>query len=679
MDNPSARHRQLIDMLNRYAHEYYVLDAPSVSDAVYDERFRELEAIEAAHPELITANSPTQRVGAPVSSNLEPIDHRAPMLSLQNAFSDEELLEFLARAQKRLVEAGLVGADDEIRFCAEPKLDGIACALHYRDGVLVRAATRGDGQTGEDITHTVRTIRTVPLELTRQGAPISGELEVRGEVVMRRSAFHAYNSEAIARGEKPLVNPRNGAGGALRQLDPREAARRRLTFYPYGVIGHDEESEIQEVSSHYERLCCLRDWGFVVNPFVMTLQGKESLLDYYQDMEGRRGELDHDIDGLVFKIDDLAHQQALGTISRAPRWAIARKFPAEEKTTRLRGVDFQVGRTGVVTPVARLEPVFVGGVTVSNVTLHNMDEVARLGVRVGDTVVVKRSGDVIPKITGVVAEERPADAETIEAPAQCPECGSPVRREDEEDVYLYCQGGLGCRAQVVAQIQHAVGRENLDVDGVGARLIEQLHETGRLPSLDALFRLRAEDISQLPGQGERSAQKAIESIERARFTTLPRLIQSLGIHGVGPATARALARHFGTLEAIRTASTEDYEAVPDIGPVVANNLWQFFHTATNRAVLDCLIDAGVHWEEGAPEADEQPLAGKTIVLTGTFEAIKRSDAKAKLEALGAKVAGSVSSKTDVVFTGPGAGSKLSKAQELGVEIRDEAALLDMLG
>ncbi|MCP1674604.1 DNA ligase (NAD+) [Natronocella acetinitrilica] len=669
MTSAADRHAVLVRQINQWDIEYYVNDAPSVPDGHYDAVRAELEALEAAHPELVTGASPTQRVGAPVASGLAPVTHTTPMLSLDNAFSDEELLEFARR-----VAGELDGIEPE--FCAEPKLDGIACTLRYEMGVLVRAATRGDGTTGEDITHTVRTIRGLPTLL--DGMP-PAVLEVRGEVVMPHAAFSAYNAEAERLGEKPLVNCRNGAGGALRQLDPRQAARRRLAFFAYGALPWDAADT---PDSHYAVLERLKRWGLPVDPLVRRLRGEAALLAYYQELSQARDGLDYDIDGIVYKLDSRFQQEELGTLSRAPRWATARKFPAEERITTQTGVDFQVGRTGVITPVARLEPVFVGGVTVSSATLHNMDEVERLGIMIGDQVVVKRAGDVIPKVVGLAPGGEGAQRTAIVLPERCPACDSPIERdtgESGEGVFHYCTGGLACPAQVLARLQHAVNRDNLDIDGIGARLIEQLHAKGRLDSLDALFRLSAEDIESLPGQGERSAAKAIASIERARHTTLPRLLQSFGVRHVGRTTSKALARHFGSLAAIEAASIEALCEIEDIGPRTASAVHDFVRSPIYRETRDHLLAAGVHWEEVSEEAGgERPLAGQTIVLTGSLEQMSRGEATAALEALGAKVSGSVSKKTSLVVAGPGAGSKLTKAASLGVPVVDESALPGLL-
>ncbi len=658
----------LRERLDNWNYQYYVLDQPTVPDAEYDRCLQRLRQLEEEHPELRRADSPTQRVGAAPRTAFRQVRHAVPMLSLENAFGETDMRDFHRRVVDRLG-----GEEAEpIEFACEPKLDGIAVSLVYREGELAQGATRGDGTTGEDITHNVRTVRSVPLRLRGRGYPAL--LEVRGEIYMPRAGFEELNARARERGEKTFVNPRNAAAGSLRQLDARITAERPLEICCYGV-GQVEDGRLPD--RHSEILARLRDWGLRISPELQVVNGIEACDAYYEEMESRRAELAYDIDGVVFKVNELALQQRLGFVSRAPRWAVARKFPAQEEMTRLLEVDFQVGRTGALTPVARLEPVFVGGATVSNATLHNVDEIERLGLRLGDTVIVRRAGDVIPQVVSVVPDRRPPDARPIAFPKRCPVCGSTVEREGEEAV-LRCLGGLVCPAQQKAAIRHFASRRAMDIDGLGDKLVDQLVERGLVQDVAGLYQLDREQLAGLERMGERSADNLLAALDRSRETTLPRFIFALGIREVGEATALSLARHFGSWEALADASEEELLAVEDVGPVVAAHLRQFFESASSLAVVQRLRAAGVHWENLQTAAVGAPLAGQTWVVTGKLEAMGRDEAKAALQALGAKVAGSVSAKTDCVVAGPGAGSKLARATELGVEVIDEDAFLGLL-
>tara|TARA_R110001592_G_scaffold363395_1_gene687561 strand:+ start:77228 stop:79258 length:2031 start_codon:yes stop_codon:yes gene_type:complete len=657
----------LRELLNNWNYQYYVLDQPSVPDAEYDRAFRRLTELEADYPALLRSDSPTQRVGAIPLDRFHQVSHEVPMLSLDNAFDEQDMLDFNRRLQDRLGEPG-----EQLEFACEPKLDGIAVSLLYRDGVLERAATRGDGTTGEDITQNVRTIPSVPLRLQGSGYP--AVLEVRGEIYMPRAGFEQLNERAREAGEKPFVNPRNAAAGSLRQLDARITAQRPLEMCSYGV-GLVSGGELP--GRHADVLQRLQEWGLRINAESRVVQGIEACAEYYDDLAARRDELPYDIDGIVFKVNDLGLQQQLGFVSRAPRWAIARKFPAQEEMTRLLDVEFQVGRTGAITPVARLEPVFVGGVTVSNATLHNSDEIERLGVMIGDTVIVRRAGDVIPKVVSVVLEQRPADARAIVFPTSCPVCGSAVERAADEAV-VRCMGGLVCAAQQKAAIKHFASRRAMDIDGLGDKLVEQLVDEGLVVNVGSLYQLRREQLLELERMGEKSADNLLAALQKSKQTTLARFIFALGIREVGEATALALARHFGSWEAIADASEERLLEVSDVGPVVADHLRQFFDSASSLAVVKALRDAGVSWQDLTVDSEDLPLSGQTWVVTGKLEQMGRDDAKAHLQALGAKVAGSVSAKTTRVVAGPGAGSKLAKAHELEIDVIDEAAFLAFL-
>ena len=656
-------HEQLAD----WNYRYYVLDDPTVPDSEYDRALRRLQELEERFPDLVTPDSPTQRVGAAPLSQFSQIKHEVPMLSLDNAFNDEEMASFYRRLLDRL------GDVDAIEFACEPKLDGVAVSLLYRDGLLERGATRGDGTTGEDITHNVRTIASIPLRLRGHGHP--SILEVRGEIYMPRAGFEALNESARARGDKPFVNPRNAAAGSLRQLDSRLTAQRPLEMCCYSV-GLVEGGDLP--AKHAQVLELLQSWGLRINSASAVVTGIDACNDYYEELAQRRASLPYDIDGIVFKVNDLALQERLGFVSRAPRWAIARKFPAQEEMTTLLDVEFQVGRTGAITPVARLEPVFVGGVTVSNATLHNDDEIQRLGVLIGDTVIVRRAGDVIPQVVSVVIDRRPGDARKVEFPQQCPVCGSAVERESGEAVNR-CMGGLICAAQQKAAIKHFVSRKAMDIDGLGDKLVDQLVEEGLIENVADLYHLQKEELCALPRMGEKSADKVLAAVEQSKSTTLARFLFALGIPEVGEATARSLAQHFSTWEALAAASESEYLEVDDVGPVVADHLVQFFDSAASQAVVSALRAAGVHWPVvEATEARALPLAGETWVVTGKLETLGRNDAKEHLQALGAKVAGSVSAKTTCLVAGPGAGSKLTKAESLGVPVIDEETLLALL-
>lgn len=651
--------------LRRYEYEYHVLDNPTIPDAEYDRLFHQLKALEAAHPELITADSPTQRVGAKPLSGFAQIRHEIPMLSLDNAFSDEEFYAFVKRIEDRLIRL-----PEPLTFCCEPKLDGLAVSILYVNGVLTQAATRGDGTTGEDITANIRTIRNIPLQLLMDNPPV--RLEVRGEVFMPHAGFERLNQLALEKGEKTFANPRNAAAGSLRQLDPKITSKRPLVLNAYS-IGIAEGVDLP--NTHYDRLQWLKSIGIPVNPEIRLCNGTDEVLDFYRDIQNKRSSLGYDIDGTVLKINDIALQEKLGFISKAPRWAIAYKFPAQEELTRLNDVEFQVGRTGAITPVAKLEPVFVAGVTVSNATLHNGDEIERLDIAIGDTVVIRRAGDVIPQIIGVLHDRRPADARPIIFPKTCPVCDSAIVRIEGEAV-ARCTGGLFCAAQRKEALKHFVSRKAMDIDGVGGKLIEQLVDRELVHTPADLFKLDLTTLTRLERMGTKSAENALASLEKAKNTTLARFIFALGIREVGEATALNLANHFKTLEALQNADLEALQQVPDVGEVVANRILAFWHEPHNVAVVNELIAQGVHWETvETKEVTENRFKGKTVVLTGTLTQMGRNEAKALLQDMGAKVSGSVSAKTDFVIAGDAAGSKLTKAQELGVAVLTEEEFL----
>ena len=663
--SPAARVATLREQINEHNRRYHQLDAPTISDAEYDGLMRELETLEREHPALQSLDSPTRRVGAPVSGDFPEVVHSIPMLSLSNAFEDDTVGDFVRRIQTDL-------EIEQPEFSVEPKIDGLALSLRYEAGVLIRAATRGDGTKGEDVTHSVRTIGAIPLRLKGEGWP--EVLEVRGEVYMPKAGFKAYNRRALERGEKPLINPRNGAAGSVRQQDPKIAAARPLAFFAYGL---GEISGAPFSDRHSETLAQLGRWGLPISPEAGKAVGLQGCLDYYRKLGADRGSLPYEIDGAVYKLDRYDQQGAMGFISRAPRWALAHKYPAEEAITRLLAVELQVGRTGAVTPVARLDPVFVGGVTVSNATLHNFDEVARKDLRVGDSVIVRRAGDVIPEVVAPIPELRPEDAQPPSIPTQCPVCGSELIRAEGEAV-IRCSGGLICSAQRKEALRHYASRKAMDIEGLGDKLVEQLVDRGLVHQIDDLYRLSQDDFEGLERMGERSAQKLLEQIEHSKQTSLERLLFALGIREVGESTAKALARHYGSLPPLLAASEEQLTEVADVGPVVASRIRHFFNDERNQQVVQSLIDAGLHWPEHAPaQAPEGPLVGQTMVLTGTLS-MPRDRAKALLESLGAKVSGSVSKKTSAVIAGAEAGSKLTKAEALGVPVMDEEGLLALL-
>lgn len=684
--------KALRDQLNHWAHQYYVQDAPTVPDAEYDRAYRELQALEAAHPGLITPDSPTQRVIGAVMDGLAPVRHAVPMLSIHTETDTEATgaQAFDARVRREL---GLSDADPAIEYVAEPKFDGLAMSLRYENGRLVQAATRGDGEVGEDVTHNVRTIRQIPLTLPEGVPPL---LEVRGEVYMRRADFDALNERQREQGGKTFVNPRNAAAGAVRQLDSGITAQRPLSFFAYGLGAITPPAEGGPVfRTHYEMLQTLKSWGFPVAAQVQIAVGASELVAFHQQVGASRDALPYDIDGVVYKVNSLQLQRDLGFKTREPRWAVAHKYPAQEMATKIEGIDVQVGRTGKLTPVARLAPVFVGGVTVTNATLHNLFEIRKKGVRVGDQVIVRRAGDVIPEVVGVMPPEgaglalgrpggiavpghRTVYVPNFKMPKTCPVCGSDVVREKGEANHR-CTGGLFCPAQRKEAILHFAARRAMDIEGLGDKLVDQLVDANVIRTLPDLYRLGLTSLIALDRMAEKSAQNVLAALEKSKQTTLPRFLFGLGLRHVGEATAKDLARHFGTLDAIMDASVEQLLQVPDVGPVVAQSLHTFFQQPHNREVVEQLRACGVTWPEGAPaERAPQVLAGKTVVLTGTLPTLSRDAAKDMLEAAGAKVAGSVSKKTSYVVAGEDAGSKLARAQELGVPVLDEAGMLALL-
>jgi DNA ligase (NAD+) len=658
-----ARARELHTRLHEHNYLYYIKDAPVIPDAEYDQLLRELQALETQYPELVTPDSPTQRVGAAPLKAFGEVRHAVRMLSLDNAFADEELADFDRRVREKL------GAE-QVEYAAEPKLDGLAVSLLYQDGKLVRAATRGDGETGEDVTRNVRTIASVPLKLAGRNIPQT--LEVRGEVYLSHQGFEALNGQMEAQGQKLFVNPRNAAAGSLRQLDPAVTAQRPLEMFCYGV---GEVSGGRLADTHTEILAQLGDWHLRVYDDVQRVVGLAGCVEYYRRYEQRREQLPFEIDGVVFKVDRLDLQDVLGFVARAPRWAIARKFPAQERETRVLAIDVQVGRTGALTPVARLEPVFVGGVTVTNATLHNQDEIDRKDVRPGDAVIVRRAGDVIPEVVRVLKEKRGKGARRFRLPAQCPVCGSHVMRAEGESV-TRCSAGLFCPAQRKETIKHFAARRALDIEGLGDKLVEQLVDMQLIHDVSDLYQLTVEQLAGLERMAEKSATNLVKALEKSKSTTLERFIYALGIREVGESTARILAREYGELDALQAASLEELQAIHDIGPVVARHIVGFFAEAHNCEVIDKLRHAGVHWA-AVEKPREQPLAGKTFVLTGTLS-MPRAELKARLLSQGAKVSGSVSGKTDYVVVGENPGSKHARAVELGIEVLDEAACIKLL-
>ncbi len=661
------RVRELRDSINHHNYRYHVLDDPEIPDAEYDRLVRELTELEEKYPELVTVDSPTQRVGAEPIKSFAEVRHAVPMLSLGNAFTKQELIDFDRRVRERLA------AEKDVEYVAEPKLDGVAVSLLYEDGKLVRGATRGDGTTGEDVTHNIRTVSAIPLRL--QGSRYPATLEVRGEVYMPKAGFEAFNARARKSGARPFVNPRNAAAGSLRQLDPKLTAERPLAFFGYG-LGQVDKSRVP--GRHSAILGALKDWGLPVSPLSRVVRGVEGCLEFYAETMAIRDGLPYGIDGVVYKVDSLADQETLGFVSRAPRWAVAHKFPAHEELTTVRDVEFQVGRTGAVTPVARLEPVFVGGVTVSNATLHNMGELNRKDVRIGDTVIIRRAGDVIPEVVQVIKDRRPKRTRKVTLPKKCPVCGSDVIRPEGEAV-ARCTGGLVCTAQRKEAINHFAARTAMDIEGLGSRIVDQLVDNEMVTTPADIFSLTQERIAGLERMAEKSAGNLVAALEKSKSTTLARFLYGLGIREVGETTAQNLASHFGKLEVIQSATREQLEEVSDIGPIVAAHIVAFFKQAHNRKVIKALLKAGVKWPvPRARKAEDLPLAGKTFVLTGTLSETTRSDAKARIQELGGKAAGSVSANTDYVVAGDKPGSKLRKAEELGIPVISEQELADLL-
>ena len=664
MGSAETRIGELRRQLNDYSYRYHVLDDPIVPDAEYDRLLQELAELESECPEFITEDSPTQRVGDRPLSEFSEVSHEVPMLSLDNAFSDEELFAFDKRSKDRLAVA-------EIHYTAEVKLDGLAVSLLYHHGKLVRAATRGDGTTGEDVTSNIRTINSIPLALRSTGYPV--RLEVRGEVFMTKAGFEELNNRQLVRAEKLFANPRNAAAGSLRQLDPRLTAERPLKFFAHG-IGIVEGGELP--GSHFEILQSLKTWGLPVSTETRRVAGIEECIGFYREISDKRAQLPHEIDGIVFKVDDLKFRTELGFVSRAPRWAIAYKFPPEEELTEVLDIEVQVGRTGALTPVARLKPVRVGGVTVTNATLHNADEVQRKDVRVGDTVVVRRAGDVIPEVVRVIPEKRTGATQPFTMPNQCPVCLSATERIEGEAV-LRCTGGLHCRAQTIQSIIHFASRLAMDIAGLGEKLVEQLFDAGQIQTIADLYQLDHERLAALERMGDKSAENLLRAIETSKNTRFDKFLYALGIREVGETTARNLARHF-QLDEIRTVTQEDLCQVRDIGPVVAENIVRFFNDEQNIAIMDKVIAAGVKWESSQDDKTAG-LSGKTFVITGTLATLSRDEAKDRLTSQGAKVSGSVSARTDYLIAGENPGSKLDKARSLGVRVLDEAGLFEMLG
>ncbi|HVL76594.1 MAG TPA: NAD-dependent DNA ligase LigA [Noviherbaspirillum sp.] len=666
-DGWQERAAWLKDELNRHSHAYYVLDNPTIPDAEYDRMFRELVELEQAHPDLVTSDSPTQRVGGKPLPQFEQVRHAVPMLSLNNAFDDDEVRGF----DRRVCEALQA---DNVAYATELKFDGLAVNLRYENGVLVQAATRGDGTTGENVTANIRTVRAIPLRL--HGRDVPKVIDVRGEVLMFKADFARLNERQRAAGQKEFANPRNAAAGSLRQLDSRITAQRALRFFAYGIGVLDGRAM---PASHSALLDWYQTLGLPVCAERAVVRGADGLLAFFRDIGARRRELPYEIDGIVYKVDRLDQQQRLGFVARAPRFALAHKFPAEEAMTSVQGIDVQVGRTGAITPVARLAPIFVGGVTVTNATLHNEDEVRRKDVKIGDTVIVRRAGDVIPEVVSVVPELRPADARPFSMPKTCPVCGSPIVRPEDEAVARCSGGWIKCAAQRKGGLQHFVSRRAMDVEGMGEQLIDQLVEKGIVTTAADLYKLGLTGLAELDRMAEKSAQNVLNALEKSKSTTLARFIFALGIRHVGEATAKELARHFGKLDRLLDASEEQLLEVADIGPVVARSIRDFLADPLNRELIEQLRAAGIHWEEadGAASAPK-PLQGKTFVLTGTLPTMTRDEAARKIEEAGAKVAGSVSKKTSFVVAGEEAGSKLAKAQELGVPVLDEAGLMKLL-
>lgn len=669
MNRPEQQIQQLRETIAQHNYAYYVEDNPHISDAQYDALYQQLVKLEEQHPELITADSPTQRVGDQPLAGFQSVTHAMPMFSLANAFNQEDLENF-QKANLKLLPSLVT------QYSAEPKMDGLAINLRYQNGVLVQATTRGDGTTGEDVTHNIRTIQTIPLKLMGEGWPEI--LEVRGEVFMSKKVFNRLNQQQLANDEKAFANPRNAAAGTLRQLDPKVAAKRQLSFYVYGWGEIKGDWVLPELYSDVIKQ--FKAWGLPTNPDASVVDGTAGMQAYYSELQAKRADLPYEIDGIVYKVNQIASHQILGFTAKAPRWAIARKFPAEEVWTELLDIEIQVGRTGALTPVARLQPVAVGGVIVSNATLHNLDEITRKDVRIGDTVIVRRAGDVIPEVVGPVLSKRPDNTVLYTMPTNCPECDSEVVKEHDKAVYR-CTGGLFCPAQRKRALQHFVSRKAFDIQGLGDKLIIQLADQELVKHPDDFFKLSVEQLANLERMATKSAQNVINAIEQAKTTTLARFIYSLGIPEVGEVTAKHLANHFITLEKIQTASLESLLDVQDVGEIVAGNIVTFFKQPHNLEVINGLIESGVHWPDPVAEKvdESSPFNGKVVVLTGSLQQGSRSEAKKKLEALGAKVTGSVSAKTDYLIAGEKAGSKLTKAEALGVAVLTEEQWLEMIG
>ena len=675
MDELGKKHRieELVKTLNDHNYRYYVLDQPEIPDVEYDRLFRELQSLEGDFPQWKQPDSPTQRVGGVPLDAFDTVVHKVAMLSLENAFDQEELTAFDKRIKERLIKEEVFAEGQEMEYSAEPKLDGLAISLRYEQGVLVQAATRGDGSRGENVTENVRTIRNLPLRLHGAGYP--DVLEVRGEIFIPKRDFEAMNQKAREQNEKTFANPRNAAAGSLRQLDSKIAASRPLRMYCYGVGEVSSELPVSRYSDIIEQL---GGWGLPLCPQRAVVQGWPGCMEYYKGILAERDQLPYEIDGVVYKVNDTSLQQALGFVSRAPRWALAHKFPAQEEITQVLDIDVQVGRTGALTPVARLQPIVVGGVTVTNATLHNLDEVRRKDVRLGDTVVVRRAGDVIPEVVSVVLSKREGEGQQFQMPAHCPECGSQAERIEGEAV-TRCTGGLYCPAQRKQAIRHFASRRAMDVDGLGEKLVEQLVDEGLVNVLPDLYRLTVEQLAALERMGEKSAENLIAALEKSKKTEFGRFLFALGIRDVGESTARTLAARLGNLNALVDADEVRLQALPDIGPIVAKHIVAFFSEAHNRQVITELQALGVHWPaiEVQDDVNAQPLQGLTFVLTGTLNELKRDDAKDRLQAMGAKVSGSVSKKTSYVIAGENAGSKLQKAQDLGIKVIDEARLIKL--
>lgn len=667
-ETPKAELIELRKKVAYHLHRYHVLDEPEIADAQYDALFDRLLELEAQHPELISPDSPSQRIGGAPLAAFDKIAHEVPMLSLDKCTSEDELSDWMVRCDNRL------GLEVQTSYFCEPKIDGVAVALTYEGGVLTRASTRGDGTTGEDITANVKTIPSVPLRLDAEGVP--ERFEVRGEVYIPINEFEAFNQRALHAQEKPMINPRNGAAGSLRQLDPAITARRPLTMFCYSL---GWSSSDWQPGSHSEVIEQFNQWGFRTNALIAKARNLEGVMAFIDRVLAQRATLGYDIDGVVIKVDSLSQQALLGAVTRKPRWAIAYKYPAEEATTRLRGVEFQVGRTGSITPVARLEPIFVGGVTVSSATLHNMDEIARLGLKVDDYVMIRRAGDVIPQVVSVITSKRREGAAEISLPTHCPSCSSPVVHVDDEAVARCSASHNTCPAQRKEGLKHFASRLAMDIDGLGDKLIEQLVESGLISNAADIYRLEVESVAQLDRMADKSAMNLIHAIEASRQTTLPRFIYALGIREVGEATALSLANRFRSIDALMAAQIETLVEVPDVGPIVAERVRVFFQDSDNRRVVQALLEAGIQWPEIAPpEAEASRLEGQTWVLTGSLEQMTRNEAKALLVSLGAKVAGTVSARTTQVVAGPGAGSKLAKASELDIPVMDEADFMAFL-